>query len=414
VDDDSVSYKSGGFEFDASGGAGLSWIISDIVELELPVSYTWKNIESDDSYSFFGSRAHTAEFRPQLTASLNSIGIPLRILGGVDFYYVNMDMNSYASIQHTGDPFNSAVSEFTLGPYVSARFNPLPRLTLTAGARFDAAFLSANKNQPVDESNSNNWNAFVYDAGIAFQPLDAIKVYARYATIFRYPFTDELISWYGTSVDYYNTALEPEKGFNAEGGISIHIGKFLNLDGNVYYMKLEDEVDYGPNPNAPPAQANINMDTTQRIGTNISLTAKPFDFLELQGSYSYVDATFVEGDNKGKRIPLVPEHTIYGALLVKFPLGLSFGPDLEYRSSRFFGSDIANAGDTLDAYTLLGLRARYVLDKQGQQWALQLTVKNLLDTHYATYAYYTDYYPENYYYYPDNGRSINVSLQYRF
>jgi outer membrane receptor protein involved in Fe transport len=79
------------------------------------------------------------------------------------------------------------------------------------------------------------------------------------------------------------------------------------------------------------------------------------------------------------------------------------------------GLDYDNAQPTIDSSLIWGLQARYVINKFNGELAVQLTVHNLADTKYASTVYYLGpLYGTTYYVDPNMGRSVNVSLQYRF
>jgi iron complex outermembrane receptor protein len=392
------------------GSLGLQWFPNDNLELELPLSYTGKSIETDmASLSSYTDRyVHTVEVRPKATADFTIANMPLRLLGGVDFYYARLENDLHSDPKRDTKTVTVTTSEFSLGPYLTARLDPLENLTFTTGARFDAAFISAEKTETAfPEDRTKTWNAFVYDTGISYRPLDNLKVYAAYGALFRYPFTDELASYYGTSYDYFNPDLKPEKGFNVEGGIDFKLQEGITFNGNLYYMQLRDEIAYDTS-----TSHNENLDKTRRIGTNIGLTINPISWLELQGSYSFVDAVFIDGENEDEHIPLVPAHTFYGTLTGKLPFGLSFGPAMEYRSKSYQGGDSANQLEKIDDYVLYGAFLRYVLDKENRQFSLRITIRNLLDTRYTQNVYYDGYSSSAYY--PGDGRSVNVSARYQF
>ncbi|MDR2071969.1 MAG: TonB-dependent receptor [Spirochaetaceae bacterium] len=398
--DDEVS------EHHYSGTINLQWFPGEILELQLPLSYTGKFIESDmaSSGSYTDRKVHTGEARPQAAASFDIAGMSLRLLGGLDLYYAYLYNDIYPDKPRTTKSFDTATTEFSLGPYLTARFDPLKTLTVTAGARFDTAFISAKKSAsssaPAADENKT-WTAFVYDAGISFRPLEGLKVYASGGTLFRYPFTDELASYYGTSYDFFNPDLEPEKGFNIEGGAGWTFRDIVSVNGNVYYTQLEDEI------GLDALGHNVNMDKTRRTGTNVSLTLTPLSYVELTGSYSFVDAVFTGGTNEDKHIPLVPAHTVYGAVTGKLPFGLEFGPTIEYRSKSFRGGDFTNAQEEIEGYVLYGAFLRYSLDTEDRTLSVRITAKNLLDTRHTSNVYYAGYYP-------GDGRSITVSALYRF
>ena len=406
-------------EWHFGGGAGIQWNPVERVELNLPLSYRGKLIAIDMA-SFFSNpysdrTVHSLEARPQGSLTFDLSGMPLRLLGGVDLYYTRLNADSYSDKARTVKTNGFAISQWTAGPYLTARFSPLSNLSVSAGARFDTAVTKAAKDDGTVEGDKTH-HAFVYDAGLVFNPINDAKVYARFATLFRYPFVDELAEVSGW-MDHFNHDLEPEKGFNAEIGAAYRMGTMLDINANFFFMRLEDEIAYDN-----VISSNVNMDRTQRLGTNIGLGFRPVDFVSLDGSYSFVNAIFIDGVNKDKRVPLVPQHKVYGSVMAHLPFGLSFGPDVEYVSGCYYGQDAGNEAEIMDGYFVLGARARFVLDRGRGRFALQITAKNLLDTKYAAYGKamydsYTMYGPSPewiYTLYPADGRSVNVSLQYRF
>jgi len=386
-------------EYHFGGGFSFRWFPTEKTELTLPLSYRGKIIKSDmASYPTFTDRTvHSAEARPQGSVTFDVAGMPLRLLGGVDLYFVRLNTDGYNDENRTSLSNSLTITEWTIGPYLTARFSPLSNLFLSAGIRFDTAIIKAD-NPTGSGSGDKMYHALVYDAGIAFNPADELKLYTRYAALFRYPFVDELAdTWSG-----FTSGLKPEKGFNAEIGASWRLKDILNLTANFFFMLLKDEINFDPD-----FFVNTNLDTTRRLGTNVGLSFTPIDWFSLNGSYSFVNAVFIDGPFRNKRVPLVPEHKIYGNIMIHLPFGLSFGPDLEYGSKRYGGGDFDNAGDVANAYFLLGAQMRFVPNKENNRFALQVTAKNLLDTHYAANVYYGTFYPAD-------GLSINVSMQYRF
>ncbi|MDL2229660.1 TonB-dependent receptor [Treponema sp. OttesenSCG-928-L16] len=388
-----------------SGNAELLWLLGDSAEIRLPLSYTGKFISTDmaSQGSYSDRKVHTGEARPQGSLNLDIGGFPLRLLGGVDLYFAHLENTSYGDKQRDTNPSNEfTVYEFSAGPYLTARFEPLPdRIYLNAGLRFDTALIGAeNIDASVDEKITHH--AFVYDAGITYRPLENFKVYAKYAALFRYPFTDEQASLYGYGTDGFNTDLDPEQGFNAEGGIRFSLKDVFAIQGSVYYMRLRDEIAYNS-----VTWENENMDRTQRVGVNVSAEATPLSWLEFQGSYTFVHAAFVNGDHKDKQIPLVPAHNAHVSAAVTLPLGFTLGSGIDYRGASYEGGDYSNAKEMTDAYILWGAFVRFAREREGRRLSLQLTGKNLLDTKYASSVYYGSYYP-------GDGRSVSLSAGYTF
>ena len=397
------------------GGIGLQWFPSGYFELKLPFNYKGKLIKMDmASYGSYTDRVlNTVELRPQGILNFKPAGMPLRFITGIDAYFMKLGAESYSNPNYTVMQNSFSITEWTLGSYLTAWFSPLPVLSFSAGARFDMAMLYAkNKDSSVDENNF--YSAFVYEGGVVFTPVKNLKFYAKYSSLFRYPFVDEVASLYGFGADSFNMDLKPETGFNAELGASFKLGEMLDVNANFFFMQLSDEICYNE-----AAWKNENLDKTRRLGTNIGLFYKPFDFLSFDVSYSFINALFASGANKDNKVPLVPSHKLQGSINVKLPFGLEFGPQLEYTSAFHYGGDLKNELKKLDPWFLFGFRARYVLSREGREFSLVVTGKNLLDRQYAPYgnAYYDAWSLVPgwvYTLYPADGRSINISLQYRF
>lgn len=385
-----------------SGGLGLEWLPGDALRFELPLSYVYKDIRADMAswFSYTNRAVQTAEARPKLTAEVSAGAVPLRLVGGVDLYGAWLDVHTYSDVQRTTESNQFNVSELSAGPYLSAKADLARNLSLSAGARYDTALISAvNKDKSVDASILHA--AFVYDAGLSYRPLDGLKLYASYGTLFRYPFTDEQAETSGYGADQFNANLKPETGFNAEAGIGISIGSHLALNGNVYYMQLADEIAVNS------SYHNENLDQTRRIGTSVGLTASPVEPVRIDASYSFVDAVFTAGTNEGKHIPLVPAHSVSATATFLLPAGFSLAPTVTYKSEAWQGGDYANAQVKVDSYLIYGAQARLDLQSDGRGLALEVSVRNLMDTHYAPMVYYGAYYPAD-------GRSVSVSVDYRY
>jgi iron complex outermembrane receptor protein len=181
-------------------------------------------------------------------------------------------------------------------------------------------------------------------------------------------------------------------------------------------MKIDNEI--AVYPTAPSARLAVNMDPIERLGYNIGLNLAPVKYVELDLDYSFVNAEFSEGPYKYKYVPLVANDTLSATLMLHTPFALSLGPNVLYKSEMYQGLDNANTQPTIDSSLIWGLQARYIINRFSGELAVMLTVHNLADTKYSSMIYYmgafapalgTTYYVE-----PNMGRSVNVSVQYRF
>ena len=404
-----INFNDENTEYHFGGGLALQWLPVGNVELALPLSYRGKIIKYDMASFFIPSYTNrylnAAEARPQASATFKPADMDFRILGGVDLYFVNLNTSFFGDKERGAKSDSYRISEWTIGPYLTARLSPLENLSFSAGIRFDAAIVNAvNNDESIDES--KKVSAIVYEGGIVFNPLKELKLYARYSSLFRYPFVDELAE-FGFGFDSFNKDLEPEKGFNVEIGTAFKFGRVFDINANFFFMMMENEIAYNDSGH------NENLDKTSRLGTNIGFSFIPSEYISLYASYSFVNAEFISGDNKNKQVPLVPAHKIYWNVKAKLPFGLEFGPDFAFTSGVYFGGDYANQADKIDTWFLFGASASYCLKKESREATFRLTAKNLLGANYSTTGFYSIW-SNNYSVYPAEGRSIMVSLHYKF
>jgi iron complex outermembrane receptor protein len=433
-DDDPTQNKgSSGINVSSSSiiaGMGFAWEINDTLSLDVPVTYNFTTTKMYYPASSMGYDLphQMLGVRPKINVELKPADMNLRFTGGVDALFAFGEVKTTYDLVKETNPMVQTVSEFTLGPWVLVNFEPLPLLSLNTGLRYDMAFVKAQMDDwsgtvPVPDmgavpmsfaagDESTNWDSFVYEAGVTVNPFDFLKVYAKYGTQFKYPYLDDIIVMaYGPGATIgLNTDLKPEKGWTVEGGIGLNIKNILRLDANLYYLKIDNEI--LTVLTSPTATSTINLDPIDRLGTDIGLKLTPVKYLSMDVDYGFVNAEFSEGTYQGKTVPLTAAHTLSGSLMLHLPFGLSLGPDILYKSEIYPAFDNGNTSP-VDASCILGARARYTPTKFDGNLAVLLTVHNLLDTQYASFVNYlggtTTYFVDN-----NMGRSVNVSVQYRF
>jgi iron complex outermembrane receptor protein len=420
--------------FGTIAGLDFIWIINDAVSLDIPVSHNFSKLKSyrPDYAGVYNVTPQMFGLRPKVTAELKPGGMNLRFSGGVDTLFASSKAETSSDLKKETNPTVQTMSEITLGPWALVNFEPLSLLSLNAGLRYDAAFVNVrmddwsgsvtvydtsgspsqeNRSYPAGKE-STQFSAFVYEAGVTVNPIDFLKVYAKYGTQFRYPYLDNfiVIPWEQGGSISLNTDLKPEKGWTVEGGAGLNIKGIARLDANIYYFRINNEITYIM---IGGASNYINQDPIDRLGTNIGLKLTPVKYMELDFDYGFVNAEFSEGADKGKRVPLVAEHNLSGSLMLNLPFGLSLGPNVLYKSEMYPQLDTANAQPAIDPSLIWGLQARYVINKFKGELAIHLTIHNLADTKYVSYAS-TIMGPVMYIVDSNMGRSVNVSVQYRF
>jgi len=394
-------------EYAVTSSMQFEWLPSEQVSCELPLSYTWKQINADmASWTSYTDRGiQTVESRPKAVVKLALGALPVRLVGGIDLSGAFLSVAEFSEQQRMTHTNGYDISEYMMGPYVAFRLDPVSNLSLNAGIRYDMARIEAKSDDETFHESVLH-QAFVYDTGLTYRPLESMKLYVKYGTLFRYPFTDEQAQIYGGS-GTFNKNLKPETGYNVEGGLSLQIKQNFQLNGNLYLMQLKDEIAY----NNTTFQ-NENMDASRHWGSDITLRGTIASWCKFDVAYSFVQATFIEGTNKDKMIPLVSPHRLQVGVTCKGPFDLSFKPSVEYRSSSYQGGDYANALEKIPDYTIYNAALDWVLSKGAQKLMISGTVKNILDTTYTPLVYWSSYYRSSYY--PADGRtfSLQVTLSY--
>ncbi|MDR0685616.1 MAG: TonB-dependent receptor [Spirochaetaceae bacterium] len=430
-----------GSSMNINAGLNWNWAINETMSFDLPLSYIWQSVRYNDPTMLIGMTPQMFNMRPKITAELLPGGMGLRIIGGVDMLLAFNETKASMDTVKGTNPNRQTADEFSIAPYALVNFEPLSILSLNAGLRYDAAFVNGKAHKwettmmvdmnddgvpetpyPMSypsDSKSTDWGAFVYEAGLTVNPFDFLKVYAKYGTQFRYPYLDEIMSIDYIAFQYtMKTDIEPEKGWTVEGGIGLNYGGIVRLDGNYYYIRTDNEITSRLSTAGGMVLDYYNADPIERTGTNIGVTLTPGKYVELELDYGFVNAVFSDGPHKDKFVPQVAKQTLSAVLMLHTAFGLSFGPTALYKTDYYAFYDDDNSFDPVEGYFILGLKARYVRNiRNGGELALMVTAHNLLDTYYATLAYAPTTWSgtETTYFIDSNmGRSVNVSLQYRF
>jgi iron complex outermembrane receptor protein len=224
------------------------------------------------------------------------------------------------------------------------------------------------------------WDNEAFDAGLAWEVVDNLTLFASSATSYRIPNVDEFA--------LADDDLHPQKGRHWDAGVRWQRPGVLEIALSLFRIKIEDEIYYGKDP-ATNTSVNRNYDENAiRKGLEADLKFYPHDSLYIWGNYSYTRARFEE---KGTCVPLVPKHK--GAIGVEwYPLeGITLAVTANMVGPRFDGNDPDNDRfERLHAYELFDCKVSW---EPGKGFKVFAGVNNLLDTYYATAAYSESYYP---------------------
>lgn len=235
--------------------------------------------------------------------------------------------------------------------------------------------------------------ALTWRAGLVYQPTEILSVYASYSTYFK---PSRRVAPNGETFD-------PEDGYQAEFGSRLEFSRYWSLNGSVYYMRKNNQVESLPGGVFKP------IGSADSKGFELELQGIPLAGLDVTAGYTFTDAKYRPFNDEhvnsvaGKTVALAPEHM--ANIWLNYQLqqtalkGLNFGIGMNYMSDTY-----ANSANTyvLPAYTLLDASIGYQIGRVG----LRLNVNNVTDKKYFANVIITNQF------YPGATRNYLLTLKY--
>ena len=141
------------------------------------------------------------------------------------------------------------------------------------------------------------------------------------------------------------------------------------------------------------------------------------------------EVIYANGPNQGQSVPLAPHLTVNARINYKVNEQWSVGSVINHVGSQYYNgaqdyfnnrsspwNNISNPFNKIPSYTVADVYLNY----KAERWDARLTIKNIANSHYATYGGIgfitlpgggSD---NSYYYYPNDPRSVFASLSYNF
>ena len=333
---------------------------------EFAGEYTLRNDDVDGALNFGGvlfpfkqKRLHKS-LNPRLRGNLSISERDISIILGADLEDTDYLINGL-TLTNSTQTMESVYGLVTLP--VTEQFS------VTAGYRkawveneiFDGfAFTSGTKLD--DDQNATT-------IGFSYRPTSQIRLFAKREDTYRFPLIDEETNFFGAQ-----PSLNTQTGESWEGGVEYSQSYFF-AKATAYRLDLENELIFNP-----VTFQNENLEPTIRHGVIFEMGIDPMDNLSLNTQYSYTNAEFDAGTNKGNRIPLVSEHQIHFSANYNFLQYWSIYGDVNLFSDRIIGNDFTNTSEKLEGYAVSNLNLRF----DNQQYFLHAGVNNIFDKNYET------------------------------
>jgi iron complex outermembrane receptor protein len=278
---------------------------------------------------------------------------------------------------------------FDFDQYAQLEWRFAPRWRVSTGLRHNRVAFDSKDYFITGASNPDDSGSAIFKKtnpmlGVLYQWSDSVNLYANAGQGFETPTFAEL-AYRPDGSPGLNFSLRPSVSRSSEAGIKAFVTPTARVNAALFRIRAYDEIVTGLSP-APGRNTFMNANLTTRDGLELSVDNDLGYGVHAYLAYSYIDARFVDyvnfsGTNlAGKRIPGVPQTTIYGELKWR-PLK-DLVTALEARRVSSIAVNDENA-DTAEAYTVANWRIG--LEQGGRGWRLQefLRIDNLFDKTYA-------------------------------
>ncbi len=306
----------------------------------------------------------------------------------------------FESYTDQGRIYDYDVTFWQVSPYVQVEIEPVERLHLTAGLRFDSLGFDYDNNltdgafqtqngptspvrtfyRPPDQD--VDYDRLSPSVGLTYAFTPTLNGFVAYKQSFRVPQESQLFRQ-GGNVD--STGLDPVKADSYEAGFRGSPVPTLSWELSVYTMEKRDDI-LTFNDGTAPTQTNNGETRHQGIEAAVGWAFHPqwrLDVAAALADSEYRDwATTANVSFDGRTMPSAPEH-IANTTLNYAPdwlQGLNLEAEWVYLGS--YWMDDANT-EKYDGHSLANLRVNYA---PAGQWQFFARVTNLFDARWANSA----------------------------
>ncbi len=343
------------------------------------VSVQWKQLISDN-YSFnqglivqtmrgkgvltnpFTEDRNLVETNPTILGAFDLKNTPVHYQTGISLQYSNYILQGTQFFDNSSQYKEAAFAQFVMA---------LTRqLDFTAGARGAEAQSRLITNTTRRAVNS----ALISDLGLEWKFNPRLKFYLRRAGSYRFPKAEE------NALSKDDQPLKTQEGESYETGLMWqHAGHQFIID--LYHLDLTNEIMYVPTISGLLG-VNENLPPTKRFGGSAKYQFPIDEKLKMGINYSYVDARFSSGSNRGKRIPFVAANKGTISLDYYFLPRWTLRAETVLLGDQFPDGDVTNQGALLQGYAVVNVVLRY----KYKYISVVATVNNVTNERYNNFA----------------------------
>jgi len=375
------------------------------------------NMPSWYSYNYSDTQADTYGITPRYILEKDIFGFHNKVVAGVDYYREPYTKNIFSDRERTSKLSTADFTRESVGGYLRDEFSFLRNFILSAGCRFEQTSIQGSNVDFANPANNfthqkNTYDAQAYEAGLTWLWGKQSKVYAKYSTVYRIPFIDEVASFSGFGGTFL-TDLKKEKGVSMETGAEFYPLENLKIGLTVFRTDMEDEIEYVYDPMTFTGE-NRNVGETRHDGAEISLTYFLPKYFSLFGNYTYHKATFENGMNNKKEIPLVPRHMANAGLDIYLPFHVTLRTEVRHVGESFLSGDNDNNAEKLNDYTIMNVSAYWKPTLGKMDMTVFAGVDNIADVKYSSFGIDYEQYGMPNFYYPMPGITFKGGLSINF
>ena len=402
-------------------------------DTEFTLGVDWRNKDQRSYFDQMGFPTYRADaldvtsLTPRLRVPFGLAGTAHRLVIGADWYAWHYRSRRTNIPENVGQPINRvSVDEDTQAFYLQDTIDVTRATLVTLGWRDErvkyagddvldptAPGFSFNTAAPSARATQRQ-NA--WEIGLRHQLAAAWVVFARASRSYRFVNAEEIYE----NDAFFNAQfqiLQPQHARTYEAGAEWRAGPW-RLRGTLFQSDIGDEIHLDP---FTTGVGNTNLPPSRRQGLELDGGWQATRTLRLSAAYAYTDARFLQGvlpgsafaigtdiDIAGRHVPLVPEHKLDLAAVWDLAARTRLSGAVSAVSSQYMDNDEPNTlGKKIPAYAVLDLK----LARSFGWGRIALTVNNLFDQGYYSYAARSAFIADRYAVYPLPGRTFGVSAE---
>ncbi|MDZ4164601.1 MAG: TonB-dependent receptor [Smithellaceae bacterium] len=369
---------------------GLRSFLGAAGEFDINFLYGKKDLQTNmpSRFSHSDTNMDTYGITPKYILAKEIFGFKNKLIMGLDYYHEPYKKDFFSSRERRTKTSWAELTRDSLGFYLRDEFSLLKTLILNAGYRSERVKIKGSSTDIATPANSftdreKTYTAEAYEAGLTWLVGRKSKIFAKVSSVYRIPFLDEVASYHGFGGGFL-TSLEKEKGVSMEAGTEFYPLENLKIGLTLFRTDMEDEISWFATGQS--TGYNKNQDKTRHDGAEVSLSYLWEKRARLYGNYTYHLATFENGANMKKEMPLVPNRMANAGMEIYLPANLTLRPEVRYVGDSFLSGDNDNNTEKLEAYTLYNLYLSYRPPAGKIGLTAFIGVENLTDVKYSTFG----------------------------